>query len=113
MKRSSTVALFLSLSLLVVSRLSGAILLSEDFESLILGPYVSPTETGGDGTDWTDVPPAGWVRDQGTTPIGNPIEFYGWTFHDRQSWINTEGDQDRSFWTRGRRHGDARRSRCV
>jgi hypothetical protein len=47
------------------------------------------------------VPPAGWVRDQGTTPMGNPVEFYGWTFHDRQSWTNTEGDQDRSQWIEG------------
>ena len=78
-----------------------ATLLSEDFESLALRPYVSPTESGGDGTDWTDIAPAGWVRDQGTTPVGNPVEFYGWTFHDRQSWTNTEGDQLRSAWIEG------------
>src|SRR5688572_20316642 len=61
---------------------SAATLLAEDFESLALGPYVSPTESGGDGTDWTDVPPTGWVRDQGTTPAGSPAEFFGWTFHE-------------------------------
>lgn len=101
MKRSCLAFLFVSLFVLAVSPVSGVILLSENFESLILGPYVSPTESGGDGTDWTDVAPAGWVRDQGTTPVGSPVEFYGWTFHDRQSWINTEADQDRSFWTAG------------
>ena len=80
---------------------SAATLFSENFESLPLGPYVSPTESGGDGTDWTDVAPAGWVRDQSTTPFGSPAEFFGWTFHDRQSWVNTEGDQDRGLWAGG------------
>jgi hypothetical protein len=93
------------LSVLVLAAAAGqtsaAILLSEDFESLPLSPYVSPTESGGDGTDWTNIPPVGWTRDQTTTPVGSPIEFYGWTFHDRQSWINTEGDQERSAWTTG------------
>lgn len=93
------------LSLLTLAGLvlpaSGATLFSEDFESLPLGPYVSPTESGGDGTDWTDTAPVGWVRDQGTTPVGSPAEFFGWTFHDRQSWINTEGDQRRSEWIGG------------
>jgi MYXO-CTERM domain-containing protein len=87
--------------LIVPATAPAAILLSENFESLPLGPYVSPTETGGDGTDWTDVAPPGWIRDQTTTPAGSPIEFYGWTFHDRQSWISTEGDQSRSAWIDG------------
>jgi hypothetical protein len=29
------------------------------------------------------------------------VEFFGWTFHDRQSWTNTEGDQERSQWLDG------------
>jgi len=94
-------SLLLAALLLTRAQASAATLLSEDFESLVLGPYVSPTESGGDGTDWTDVGPTGWVRGQGTTPVGNPVEFYGWTFHDRQSWINTESDQDRSVWVDG------------
>jgi MYXO-CTERM domain-containing protein len=84
-----------------VSNASGAVLFSENFESLPLGPYVSPSETGGDGTDWTDVAPAGWLRDQTTTPAGGPAEFFGWTFHDLQSWINTEGNQERATWVGG------------
>lgn len=83
------------------AQVRAAILFAEDFESLLLGPYVSPTESNGDGTDWTDVSPTGWVRDQGSTPVGSPVEFYGWTFHDRQSWTNTEGDQLRSAWVEG------------
>jgi len=78
------------------------VLLFEDFESLPLGPFVSPTEGGGDGTDWTDVPPAGWVRDNTTTPAGPPAEFFGWTFLDKNSWIATEGNQGRSQFTFGR-----------
>jgi hypothetical protein len=84
-----------------ISSATGAVLFSENFESRILGPYVSPTESGGDGTDWTDVAPTGWTRDQGATPVGGPPEFFGFTFHDKQSWINTEGDQNRSAWVGG------------
>lgn len=86
---------------LTAAQVHGAILLSENFEGLPLVPYASPTESGGDGTDWTNVPPTGWVRDQGTTPVGNPVEFFGWTFHDRNSWTITEGDQLRSAWVGG------------
>jgi hypothetical protein len=90
-------------TLLAISAAHGpaTVLLSENFNSLALGPYVSPTESGGDGTDWTATAPAGWVKDQGATPVGNPVEFFGWTFHDRTAWIATEGDQDRSVWTGG------------
>ena len=93
--------LILAMSVVAVRHSSAATLLSEDFESLALGPYVSPTESGGNGADWTDVPPTGWIRDQGSTPVGSPAEFYGWTFHDRPTWINTEGDQERSVWIEG------------
>ncbi len=79
------------------SEAEAALLFSEDFESLAeaLGPYASPTEGGGDGTDWTAVLPGGWSQDNRSLP-GGPAEFYGWTFHDLGSWIATAGDQDRS-----------------
>lgn len=86
---------------ILATHVSAAVLFSENFEGLTLGPYISPTESGGDGTDWTSTPPAGWVRDQSTTPVGIPTEFYGWTFHDRISWINTEAGQSRNIWTGG------------
>ena len=70
----------------------------EDFEGLTLGPFVSSSESGGDGTDWTDVPPAGWTRDNRTTPTGGPAEFFGWTFLDINSWNDTAG-QDRDDFT--------------
>jgi len=84
-----------------VSPVSAAVLFSENFDSLPLGPYTSPTESGGDGTDWTATAPAGWVKDQGATPVGGPPEWFGFTFHDKQAWINTEGDQNRSAWAGG------------
>lgn len=75
--------------------------LTETFEGLALGAYVSPTESGGSGADWTAAGPSGWVRDNSTTPVGSPEEFYGWNFHNKDSWIATEGDQDRSLFTLG------------
>lgn len=80
-------------------------LLSTDFEGLVLGPYVSPTELSagvskGDGTDWTAELPAGWSMTY-SGPAGNPVEFQGWRVMDVDSWIATEGNQDRGTWTRG------------
>ena len=75
-------------------------LISEGFEGLALKPYQSPTESGGDGTDWTDALPAGWAMTF-TGPVGDPIEFQGWRVHDVDSWIATEGNQERATWTRG------------
>ena len=101
-RRARRISVLAAGAVVVLSAPAGAVvLLSEDFEGLPLGPYVSPTEGGGDGTDWTDVAPVGWVRDQGTTPVGSPLEFYGWTFHDRNAWTVTEGDQRRSEWIGG------------
>ena len=76
-------------------------LVSTGFEGLTLNPFSSATELGkGDGTDWTDALPAGWsMRYDG--PIGNPVEFRGWRVMDVDSWIATEGNQDRATWTRG------------
>lgn len=79
----------------------GAELFSQNFEGLELQPFVSTTETGGDGTDWTDVLPPGWSRDNGSTPVGGPPEFFGFTFMDKGAWIATEGNQDRNTFTRG------------
>lgn len=81
-------------------------LLFEDFEGFALKSYVSPTETTagvskGDGTDWTDELPAGWTADFHSTPVGSPIEFQGWRIHDVDSWVATEGNQDRNTWTHG------------
>lgn len=73
---------------------------SEDFEGLTnqLGAYVSASESGGDGTDWTGTAPEGWTQEN-DTPTGGPQEFHGWTFHDKASWIDTAADQGRSDFT--------------
>jgi len=97
--RTVAIALCAALGLSVAAK--AATLLSEDFEGFVLGPYVSATEVGkGDGTDWTVELPAGWSSTF-MTPLGNPVEFQGWRIHDVDSWIATEGNQDRSLWTRG------------
>lgn len=75
-------------------------LLSEDFEGLSLMDATSATETAAPGV-WTNVPPAGWTRDNSTTPLGSPAEFQGWTFLNKDWWIQTAGDQDRSSFTAG------------
>lgn len=81
------------------------VFINEGFESFTLKPYTSPTELSagvskGDGTDWTDLLPTGWGMTV-TAPDGNPTEFRGWRIHDVDSWIATEGDQDRAKWTKG------------
>ncbi len=93
-------SLFLTLSASSSAKAT-EIFLNEGFEGFTLNPYTSPSETpSADGTDWTDQLPAGWGRTV-TAPEGNPIEFRGWNIHDVDSWIVTEGDQERSTWTRG------------
>ncbi|MBN1851329.1 MAG: hypothetical protein JW829_01345, partial [Pirellulales bacterium] len=93
--------------LLVCSQANAVVLLTQDFESLALDPFVSNSESGGIGLDWTDIPPPGWIRDNTTTPAADPAdpdvgpdEFFGWTFLNRESWIATAEDQDRSMFTR-------------
>ncbi|MFV0474500.1 MAG: alkaline phosphatase family protein [Pikeienuella sp.] len=63
---------------------------AENFESLAEGlkPFESATETGGDGTDWTEEAPEGWTTETGLGE-GAPAEFRGWTFLDKNSWVET------------------------
>ncbi|WP_374650062.1 Ig-like domain-containing protein [Dongia sp.] len=72
-------------------------LFSEDFEGLALQPFVG--ESGGDGTDFTATPPEGWTHEN-ATPAGGPIEYYGWTFFDKNSWISSAGNQGRAGFTK-------------
>src|SRR5688500_2931356 len=76
-------------------------LFSENFDGLTLGPFVSPTESGGNGSDWTDTPPAGWTRDNSGVPAGPPPEFRGFTFLNKDSWVATEGNQERFLFSSG------------
>ncbi len=74
---------------------------SETFDSLELGPFVSGTESGGDGTDWTATAPSGWTVDLAGVPAGGVPEFAGWTFLDPNSWDAT-AQQNRGLFTKGR-----------
>ena len=77
---------------------SNAILLTETFDRLPLGPFV--TEPNGDGTDFTRDLPAGFTVDNSLMPASGS-DFHGWTVMDKNSWVRTSGDQDRSRFTLG------------
>ncbi len=83
------------------ARLAAQDLFSEDFESLTLLPIVTYQSELRDRSAWTDVPPDGWIVDNSqVATFGNPnsgvVEFEGWRFVDKEWWIRTAGDQDRS-----------------
>ena len=77
---------------------TNAVLLTETFEQLPLGPFV--TEPNGDGTDFTHTLPAGFTVDNSQMPQSNS-DLTGWTFVDKNSWVRSAGDQDRSFFSLG------------
>ena len=65
-------------------------LFSEDFEGLNLGNS-SRGSDGDNQTDFTSVPPAGWTTNDRNTPSSVPVEYRGWSFLDKQFWINERG----------------------
>jgi len=77
---------------------SNTILLTETFDRLPLGPFV--TEPNGDGTDFTRALPDGFTVDNSLMPASGS-DFQGWTVMDKNSWVITAGDQDRSRFTLG------------
>ena len=115
MFRSILFGMTLLCACLVSGKVSAQIdLLWEDFDGLTLTDSVDEGVAGpvGDpgGTPaadvWTDVPPAGWSDDDTgvpghTEPSDNNgvFEWSGWNFADRDWWVTTAGDQDRSLFT--------------
>ncbi|MCB1094989.1 MAG: LamG domain-containing protein [Verrucomicrobiae bacterium] len=90
--------------LIVVDDSNGkTVLFAENFDGLVsdLGPFVSETESNGDGTDWTATLPTGWTRDNSGVPAGGVEEFAGWTFFDPVSWDAT-AQQNRVAFTKGK-----------
>ncbi len=77
-----------------------ALLLSEDFEKLPLGPAVFEVPLNGDGLDWTATAPAGFSVDNSAMPPGGVPEWTGWTFANKDFWANA-GGQSRNLFTRG------------
>jgi hypothetical protein len=80
------------------------VILSEDFEGLELGPNVDEGVSG--DRVWTAIPPAGWIRDDSGVPGAGTAsdgvtEWAGWGFADKDWWVQTAGDQDRSLWEQG------------
>ncbi len=77
-----------------------ALLLSEDFEKLPLGPAAFEVPLNGDGLDWTAIPPTGFSVDNSAMPPGGVPEWTGWTFANKDFWANA-GGQSRNSFTRG------------
>ncbi|MFH1718260.1 MAG: LamG domain-containing protein [Planctomycetota bacterium] len=81
------------------------LLFEEDFEGLVLGPNVDEGLAGGEV--WTKAPPEGWmIDDSGVPGAGDPAndgvtEWAGWSFADKNWWVETAGDQERSQFVLG------------
>lgn len=78
------------------------VLFHEDFDELVLGPNVDESLTNANA--WTDTPPAGWtVDDSGIPYLNDPnrgvAEWKGWSFADKQWWIDAADNQRRSEFT--------------
>jgi len=95
----------------VVLRSRSKVLLSENFESLVLGPNVEEGIITGSGgakeAVVTKTAPAGWgVDNSGINGLGNPatdgvVEWAGWSFANREWWASTAGDQTRTRFSKG------------
>jgi len=108
MIRHLAVAQLASLALLAGSG-RAVDLLTENFEGLALNPIVTFDTEVRSRAAWTKTAPAGagvegiWAVDDTAMPVGatstnlvGVTEFEGWTFVDKDWWVNTAGDQDRS-----------------
>ena len=82
-----------------------AALFYEDFEGLPLGENVNEGLPGAEV--WTKTTPQGWVIDDTGVPgVGDDAtdgvtEWAGWSFANKDWWVETAGDQDRSQFSRG------------
>ena len=93
--------------------LSQTVLLSENFDSLDLGPNDWEPDGAGPGTGlatephaYTHTAPAGWTNDQSLVPtlsypeVGVP-EWEGWSFTNKDWWAAVAGGQDRETFVNG------------
>jgi len=83
----------------------GNVVFAEDFEGLPLGPNVDEGVAG--DAVWTKTAPEGWVIDDTGMPgVGDPnadgvTEWAGWSFANKDWWVETAGNQDRILFTLG------------
>jgi hypothetical protein len=81
------------------------VLFTEDFEGLPLGPNVDEVVAG--EAVWTKIAPEGWlIDDSGMPGVDDPAtdgvtEWAGWSFADKDWWVQAAEDQDRSKFTFG------------
>lgn len=90
--------------LIVLERLVGTTIFSENFNSIPLGPNVDEALAG--TNVWSKAGPAGWVVDDSGVPGAGTdqdgvTEWAGWSFADRVWWATAGGDQQRSLFTKG------------
>ncbi|MFC1604928.1 LamG-like jellyroll fold domain-containing protein [Planctomycetota bacterium] len=77
---------------------------SEKFDSVTLTPSVDEAPPG---NFWTKTPPAGWAIDDSLMPgFGDPAtdgvtDWAGWSFADKDWWVQVAGDQNRSEFELG------------
>ncbi|MCH2102342.1 MAG: hypothetical protein MK209_10525, partial [Planctomycetes bacterium] len=74
-------------------------LFEESFENLDLR---EPVMEQGDGPSWTPTPPHGWTTNRDEMPKGGVEEWRGWSFANKEFWIQAAEDQGRSDFLLGR-----------
>jgi hypothetical protein len=79
-------------------------LFSENFDGLPLGPPVD--EVWPFSNAFTHTPPPGWTRvATGVPGVGDPdmgvFEWEGWSFANKQFWMDTQGREGREFFELG------------
>ncbi len=83
-----------------------AIPFQENFNDLPLRPPVDEDPIGSFPNAFTHEPPENWFNQRSMVPgIGNPIvgveEWEGWSFANKNFWIDVSQDEGRSLFTRG------------
>ena len=86
-------------ALLICSNTNAIELFSENFDGLELGPNVDESLAG--DNVWTKAGPEGWTIDDSGVPgagtdLDGVTEWAGWSFADKDWWVNAAGDQRRS-----------------
>jgi len=79
------------------------VVMAENFDELKLGPNVEEQGAGTVPEAFTHTPPVGWSVDRSSVPgYGNPAidgvtEWAGWSFAEKEFWINTDHQRREEF----------------